>query len=69
MAATAVMRCEHLPNGGIQWLLLKPGMCFIGRCAPHRTRRIRMAIEIVADLPAFCVVANSLLLLPTNIAK
>jgi hypothetical protein len=44
-------------------------MCFIGRCAPHRTRRIRMAIEIVADLPAFCVVANSLLLLPTNIAK
>jgi len=34
---------------------------------PASYHRIRMAIEITSDLPAFCVVADSLL--PTNIAK
>jgi hypothetical protein len=34
---------------------------------PASHRRIRMAIEIASDLPAFFVVADSLL--PTNIAK
>jgi hypothetical protein len=34
---------------------------------PASYHRIRMAIEIASDLPAFFVIANSLL--PTNIAK
>ncbi len=34
---------------------------------PAPYHRIRMAIEVASDLPAFVVVANSLL--PTNIAK
>ena len=31
------MRCEHSPDGGIQWLQVKPWMCFMGKCAPHHT--------------------------------
>jgi hypothetical protein len=34
---------------------------------PASYRHIRMAIKIASDLPAFFVIANSLL--PTNIAK
>ncbi len=37
LAAAGAMRCRHSPNGCIQWLLVKPGMCSIGRCAPHCT--------------------------------
>ena len=35
MVAATVMQCEHSPYGGIQWLLVNPEMCSIGRCAPH----------------------------------
>ena len=38
MVAIAAMKCEHSPNGGIQWLpQVKPGMCSTKRCAPYRT--------------------------------
>ena len=48
MAATAAMRCKHLPDGGIQWLRVKPHRC------------IRMAIKIASDFPAFVVVVDLL---------
>ena len=77
MAAVAAMRCEHSPNGGIQWLRVKPWMCSVASSEaldvlhqsihPGSYRCIRMAIKIASDLPAFFVIANSLL--PTNIAK
>jgi hypothetical protein len=39
MAATGVIRRRYLPDVVIQWLLMKPWMCSIGRCArivpPH----------------------------------
>jgi hypothetical protein len=35
MAAAAAIQCEHSPDGGIQWLKVKPWMYFIGRCAPQ----------------------------------
>ena len=37
LAAARAMRSEYLPNGGIQWLPVKPWLCFIGRCAPYGT--------------------------------
>ena len=37
LVAARAMQCEHLPNGGIQWLLVKPGMCTIEWCAPYCT--------------------------------
>jgi hypothetical protein len=37
MAAVVAMRCEHSPDGGIQWLRVKPWMCSIGRSAPRCT--------------------------------
>ncbi len=60
MVAAVVLRCEHLPNGGIQCLRVKPMMCLIGQCAPRCTR-IRMVIKIVVNLPAFFVALISLL--------
>jgi len=37
MTAAGATRHRHLPNGGIQWLRVKPWMCSIERCAPRRT--------------------------------
>ena len=37
MGAAAMMQCKHSPEGGIQWLLVKPRVCSIWRCDPHRT--------------------------------
>jgi hypothetical protein len=37
MAASRAMRCNHLPDGSIQWLLVKPRMCFMRQCALHLT--------------------------------
>jgi hypothetical protein len=37
MAAAGAIRRRHLPDGGIQWLRMKPWMCSIGRCASHHT--------------------------------
>jgi hypothetical protein len=57
-AAAAAMQCKHSPDGGIQWLRVKPGMCFIWLMRPASHRRIRMAIKIASNLPAFCVVLH-----------
>ena len=32
---------RHSPSGGIQWLLVKLGMCSIGRCTPNCTAASR----------------------------
>ena len=37
MAPTGAIRPRHSHDGGIQWLWVKPRMCFIGRCAPRCT--------------------------------
>ncbi len=37
MAAAGVIRRRHLPDGGIQWLPVKPWTCYIGRCHPRHT--------------------------------
>ncbi len=60
MASAAAMRCKHLPDGVIHWLVLHWAM----RPALHH--RIRMVVEIVVDLPAFFV--TSISLLATNIS-
>ena len=35
MASARVIRGECSPNGGLQWLPMKPWMCSIGRCTRH----------------------------------
>jgi hypothetical protein len=51
MAAIGAIWCRHLPDGGIQWLLVKPGRCSIRRCAPHELYRhiIAMVIEMASN--------------------
>ena len=49
MAAAGAIRRRHLPNGGIQWLPVKPWTCSIGRCAP------RPASPRQSELPAICL--------------
>jgi hypothetical protein len=34
MVAARAIRRRHSPDGGIQWLRMKPWTFFIGRCAP-----------------------------------
>jgi hypothetical protein len=34
LAAAGTIRSEWSPDGGVQWLLVKPWSCCIGRCAP-----------------------------------
>ncbi len=51
-AAAGPMRCRHLPNGGIQWLLVKPGMCSIRQCILHHTT----ASAWPSKLPAICLI-------------
>jgi hypothetical protein len=55
--------CENSPDGGIQWLRVKPWLCFIGHWVmrPSWHRRIHMVIEIVVNLPVFFVASISLL--------
>jgi len=67
MVAAGAIRRRHSPDGGIQWLQVKPGMCSIGRCAPHRTAASAWQSKSPAICLHFFVVAD--LLLPTNIAK
>ena len=58
MAAVGAIWRRHSPDGGIQWLRVKPWMCSIGRRASHLAsyRYIAMAIEIARDSSAFFVV-------------
>jgi hypothetical protein len=59
--AQALARWQHTMAPSEALDVLYRAMC------PASYRRIRMAIEIASDSPAFFVVADSLL--PTNIAK
>jgi len=59
--AQALDRWRHPVASGEARDVLHRAMC------PSSHRRIRMAIKITSDSPAFFVVADSLL--PTNIAK
>jgi hypothetical protein len=49
---------QALANGGIQWLLVKPGMCSIGRWVPHHTTA--SVIKIARKFTAFFVVVDFL---------
>ena len=51
MAAARAMQQRHLPNGSIQLLLVKPGMCTIGQCSPHCTA----TSACQSKWPAFCL--------------
>jgi len=37
LAAAGAIRSEYLPDGGVQWLPVKPWSIGIGRCTPYRT--------------------------------
>ena len=37
IAAVGAIQRRHSPDGGIQWLRVKPWMCSIRQCAPHCT--------------------------------
>jgi hypothetical protein len=37
LAANGAIRSELLPDGGVQWLPVKPWSCCIGRCASYCT--------------------------------
>ena len=62
MVAAVAMQCMHLPNGGIQWLLLKPRSALL-----HCTA----ASAWQTKLPVFDLyfMLSSILLLPIAIAK
>ena len=51
MAAATAMQCKQLLDGSIQWLLYL-AMCPASYC------RIRMAIKIASNVPAFVVAVN-----------
>ena len=67
VAANGAMRRRHLPDGGIQWLLVKLGVCTIGQCALHCTA----ASTWSSKWPAICLHFLLLLisLLATTIDK
>jgi hypothetical protein len=60
LAATGALRCRHLPDDGIQWLLVKPDVLHQAMC-PALYHPIHMAIKIAGNLPAFFVSLISLL--------
>jgi hypothetical protein len=48
-----------LPNSGIQWLPVKPGLDVRYQAMRHTLYHpIRMAIKIASDLPLFLIVVN-----------
>ncbi len=67
LAAAGAMRCRHLPNGGIQWLLVRPGMCFIRRCIPHCTATSAWPPKLPAIHLHFLL--SSISLLATTVAN
>ncbi len=56
MVAAEAIRHRHLPNAGIQRLLGKDVLHWVVCLTLYR--RIRMAIKIASDLPAFFVVVD-----------
>jgi hypothetical protein len=61
LAAAGAMRCRHLPDGGIQWLLVKPEMCFIGKCVPNSTTASAWPSKLPAIRLHFSLLLISLL--------
>jgi hypothetical protein len=57
MATARAIGLRHLPDGGIQWLLVKPGMCSIGQCALLH-HRIPMAMDIASKVGVFFCIVN-----------
>ena len=63
MVSAGAIQGKFLPNGGVQWLRMKPWTYSIGRCPPYRTvlhRRIRMAIETAHKVGEFFSVVDFL---------
>jgi hypothetical protein len=59
MAAAGAIQRRHLPNGGIQWLLVKPYVLH-RVMRPASYCRIRMVIKITSTLPAFFAVVDAI---------
>jgi len=64
MAAAGAIWCRHFPDGGIQWLPVKPWTCSIGRCAPRHTAVLPWqsklpAIAFIFVVADFIVAHNS----------
>jgi hypothetical protein len=53
LAAAGAMRCRHLPDGGIEWLLVKAWYVLHRAMRPALYCHIYMAIKIASYLPAF----------------
>ncbi len=58
MAAAGAIQHMHLPNGGIQWLLVKSWIYPIEQFALALYRSICIVTEIASDLHAFFVIVN-----------
>jgi hypothetical protein len=54
MAAAGAIRRRHSPNGGIQWLRVKPWMCFIRRYAPRHTTELPWQSKLLSIHLHFC---------------
>jgi len=54
MAAAGAIWRKHFPNGGIQWLSVKPWTCSIGWCAPHHTTALPWQSKLPAIHLHFC---------------
>ncbi len=61
LAAAGAMRCRQPPDGGIQWLQVKPGMCSIGQCIPHCTTASAWPLKLPAICLYFLLLSFSLL--------
>ncbi len=60
-------RPQYLPNGGIQWLLPKPWIFSIGRCARYHTGALLWPWKWLAKLAHFFIVV--FLLLPWQLPE
>ena len=56
---------RHSPNGSIHCLLVKPGMCFNGQCAPHYPHRITSPIPttVAKDYGMVVIILNRVIIL------
>jgi hypothetical protein len=66
MTAAGAIQRRHLPDGGVQWLRLKPGCAPLGD-APHVVPLHRHGYQNCQQLVCIFVVVDSLL--PTTMAK
>jgi hypothetical protein len=57
LAAAGAIQHRHLPNSSIQWLLVKPWMCYLVM-RPALYHRIRLVIKIASNVGVFLCIPN-----------